>query len=397
MDTERLQKTWNEVTTHGDDVAGYFYAHLFVANPDLRDLFPLRMDGQRDRLVSALGRIVSSVDDLGSVVPYVQQLGRDHRRFSVVAEHYDAVGNSLLWTLGRFLGPSWTDEVAADWAEAYEIVASTMIQAAKESELTSPPWWDAVVKDVQHVSRDTAVIQVQPRRVLGYQSGQSMAVCTEAKPRSWRFYTPANPPRRDGALEFHVATVVGGEVSPIMTRRLKVGDALRLGNPVGTDLVIDPADDTDLMLVAGNTGVTPFLALLQDIERAHDEGRTTRRVHLVHGVRFEWNLYTGHWLRHLSANDWFDYTPVVSDDPDYSGVTGLVGDVAASTAMPGPYDALVCGSPQMVAHTRRALTLAKEPPAQVKWEEFADLPMTQTEPQPGSYPAASTATEGELS
>ena len=94
MDTDRLKATWQEVAQHGDDVPSYFYAHLFVTHPELRAMFPLVMSAQRDRLVGALGRVVSSVDDLGSVVPFVQQLGRDHRRFSVVAEHYDAVGAS---------------------------------------------------------------------------------------------------------------------------------------------------------------------------------------------------------------------------------------------------------------------------------------------------------------
>src|SRR6476619_4073887 len=103
MDTQRLKSTWKAVTQHGDDVALYFYAHLFVSHPELRSMFPLVMSAQRDRLVGALGRVVSSVDDLGSVVPFVQQLGRDHRRFSVIAEHYDAVGASLLWTLSYFL------------------------------------------------------------------------------------------------------------------------------------------------------------------------------------------------------------------------------------------------------------------------------------------------------
>ena len=58
--------------------------------------------------MTALGAVVSNVDELDNVVPLLEQLGRDHRRFSVVTEHYTAVGASLLATLKRFLGPSWT-------------------------------------------------------------------------------------------------------------------------------------------------------------------------------------------------------------------------------------------------------------------------------------------------
>ena len=49
MDTDRLKSTWKTVTLNGDDVALYFYAHLFVTHPELREMFPLAMDAQRDR------------------------------------------------------------------------------------------------------------------------------------------------------------------------------------------------------------------------------------------------------------------------------------------------------------------------------------------------------------
>src|SRR6188472_3963080 len=56
-------------------------------------------------------RCVSNVESLDDVVPLLEQLGRDHRRFAVVTEHYSAVGASLLATLKRSLAhrgpPSW--------------------------------------------------------------------------------------------------------------------------------------------------------------------------------------------------------------------------------------------------------------------------------------------------
>jgi NAD(P)H-flavin reductase len=61
----------------------------------------------------------------------------------------------------------------------------------------------------------------------------------------------------------------------------------------------------------------------------------------------------------------------VSDDPTYPGTRGLVGAVAAAVAMPGPYDALVCGSPLMVSHTTAALTGGPRPPQSIAFEEFS--------------------------
>lgn len=92
MDTQRLKDSFDRVAGEGDAVALFFYSDLFVRNPHLRDMFPIGMSGQRDKLLRALGHIVSRVDDLPALVPFLQQLGRDHRRFGIVAEHYPHVG-----------------------------------------------------------------------------------------------------------------------------------------------------------------------------------------------------------------------------------------------------------------------------------------------------------------
>jgi NAD(P)H-flavin reductase/hemoglobin-like flavoprotein len=370
MDTDKLKETWSEVTLHGDDVASYFYAHLFVTHPELREMFPLSMSAQRDRLVAALGRIVSNVDELGAVVPYIEQLGRDHRRFTVIAEHYDAVGASLLWTLKHFLGPAWTTDVARDWAQAYGIIAGAMVGAAEQSADTQPAWWEAEVTQVSRVSREVAIVRLRPDEPLVYAAGQSVAVSIEYAPRVWRFYTPANRPRPDGEIELHVGLVPGGTMSTPFVSRVRAGDRVKLGAPVGTALVIDADDDEDLLMVAGSTGIAPFLAILDEIEHAWQEGRTRRRVHLVHGTRYAWNLYARPRLVALARQPWFTYDEVVSDDPTFPGLRGLVGDIAARVEMPRDYDALVCGSPLMTSHTITRLSDSDSRPRLVAFEEF---------------------------
>ena len=83
MNTTALKETWAAAESLGDDVPLYFYSHLFLTHPELRSMFPVSMATQRDRLVGALGRIVSRVDQLDEVTAFIQQLGRDHRRFEV--------------------------------------------------------------------------------------------------------------------------------------------------------------------------------------------------------------------------------------------------------------------------------------------------------------------------
>lgn len=96
MDPDTLKNSWALVAKSGDEVPLFFYSHLFLSHPELREMFPVSMAAQRDKLVAALGAVVSNSDQLDQVTPVLAQLGRDHRRFAVVAEHYSAVGASLL-------------------------------------------------------------------------------------------------------------------------------------------------------------------------------------------------------------------------------------------------------------------------------------------------------------
>ncbi|MGW4929841.1 globin domain-containing protein [Agromyces sp. NPDC004153] len=374
MDTAALKRTWAAAESLGDEVPLFFYSHLFLSHPELRGMFPVSMATQRDRLVGALGRIVSSVDELDEVVGFIEQLGRDHRRFEVIAAHYNAVGASLLATLKHFLGDGWTDEVAADWAEAYGLIATVMVKAAEESESTSPASWGGHVTAVDRRGMDLTVIQVRPEPQLAFEPGQSVAVEIPARPRLWRYLSPANAPRADGSVEFHIQMVPGGQVSSSMVRHLEAGETIRIGAPVGQELTLDQEERRrDLIMVAGGTGLAPLRSHLERIDLEWQATGKAPQVHLFHGARLPWNLYENRLLKNLAVRPWFTYTPVVSDDPSYPGRKGLVGDVAAEEGSLHGRLALVCGSPEMVRHTVSRLRAAGIAPTDVRFEQFATL------------------------
>jgi hemoglobin-like flavoprotein len=143
VDVARLRANFALVAEHGDDVALHFYGHLFVAHPETRTLFPLNMLRQRDRLLGALGHVVSQVDHLDALVPFLEQLGRDHRKFGRLEAHYPAVGAALLAALRHFSGDQWSPDLEADWTTAYDLVARAMIEAANDAAKTEPAWYDA--------------------------------------------------------------------------------------------------------------------------------------------------------------------------------------------------------------------------------------------------------------
>ena len=133
-------------------------------------MFPIQMTGQRDKFVTALGAVVANADNLDDVMPFIEQLGRDHRRFSVVTEHYMAVGATLMATLKRFLGASWDADLADTWSQAYGLIAKVMVAAAEQHEELAPALWEADVVHVERRSMDVAVVEVVPRQPFVYRA-----------------------------------------------------------------------------------------------------------------------------------------------------------------------------------------------------------------------------------
>ena len=125
MDTKLLKDSFALVAPRGAELVRFFYAEVFYrGGPDVIDMFPPGMSAQRDRLLGALVKIVSEVDDLDALSAFLAGLGRDHRKFAVAPEHYDVVGAALLATLQHFAGEAWTPELRETWAGAYALIAT---------------------------------------------------------------------------------------------------------------------------------------------------------------------------------------------------------------------------------------------------------------------------------
>jgi NAD(P)H-flavin reductase/hemoglobin-like flavoprotein len=391
VDAVALKRTWAQVAAHGDAVPGYFYAHLFLTHPEVRDLFPVTMATQRDRLVKALGRMVSNVDNIGEVVGYIEDLGRDHRKFGTIAGHYPAVGSSLLATLKHFLGDAWTAELASDWAEAYGLIATTMITAAEGAE-SEPATWVAEVVATERRGMDVGTVTIRTAEPYAYRAGQSLAVEVPQRPRQWRYLSPTHPQRPDSTMTFHVQLVPGGQVSGALLRDVKAGDQVRLGPPIGDLLTLPSANDwPDLLLVGGGTGLAPLLAVLDEVAERHRSSGTGPRVALYHGVRHSWGFYANRELAQYAGEPWLQTRFAVSDDPSFPGPRGLIGDVAAADGPWHGYLAMVCGSPRMVGHTTEALLGSGIASDQIRTEKYEDpftQPTGETDARAGSPTAA---------
>ena len=362
-----LKESWILVEEQQDKLASHFYARMFLSNPQLRDLFPIHMDVQRSRLLGAIVTAVQSVEDPERFDEYLRSLGRDHRKFHVLPEHYGVVGAALFDALRTFAGEQWSVEYDQAWRDAYEVIAAKMMSGA-QADSTNPPYWHAEVLYHERRGTDIAVITCRPMQPLEFRAGQYLSVECKYQPRLWRVYSIANAPRKDGSLDLHVRAVGAGWVSSALVRRVTPGDMLRLGAPMGS-MTLDRRSTRDIVCVAGGTGLAPIKALIEEMTRAN----RTRWVYVFFGARDRDDLYDLACLNRLAARyPWLSVVPACSDDPQYDGEHGDISDVVARYGPWHNHDFFVSGSPAMVRSTLRTLAEMQVPAMRVKYDAFGD-------------------------
>ncbi|HMF13383.1 MAG TPA: globin family protein [Gemmataceae bacterium] len=123
-----VQGSFKSFAPIASKAADLFYERLFEVAPEVRQLFPADLSGQKIKLVAMLATAIKNLHQFEAILPSVRQLGERHRSYGVSAEHYASVGAALLWTLEKGLGSAFTPEVRAAWSEAYSAIAGAMKQ-----------------------------------------------------------------------------------------------------------------------------------------------------------------------------------------------------------------------------------------------------------------------------
>ncbi|MGF7120121.1 FAD-binding oxidoreductase [Rhodococcus sp. AG1013] len=358
-----------------DRFAHTFYTQFFGRIPQSRSLFPAGMDGQRVKLVAAVEFIVRGLDDTDRLLPFLAQLGRDHRKYGVQREHYAAAGNALLDAMrdADSDGP-WGPHSDAAWRELIALITTTMSDAADADDF--PALWEATVVSHERVLRDLAIIRLESDSPIPYSAGQYLSVQIPQRPQMWRYLSPAMPTNPFGQLEFHVRRVSGGWVSPAMVNETAVGDRWQLSSPLG-GLHVDRESGQDVLMIAGGTGLAPLRAQIMDM--AHRG--INPRVHLFVGGTYPCDLYDIETLWHLSlSNPWLTVVPVTEEDENpwwhpypspepppgmHQRLLGPLGRVVGQFGTWADRQVQICGSPAMVKTTAYALQRTGTPASSI--------------------------------
>ncbi|MGH3899758.1 MAG: globin domain-containing protein [Pseudonocardiaceae bacterium] len=360
-----IRESYAEIQPRAEEVVRFFYATLFAIAPATRELFSANMEMQYSRLLRGLTHVVQRVDQPDDLLPFLRQLGRDHRKFGVLSQHYDAMGIALVTALKQYAGQVWTPQVEKAWIDAYGLIAKTMLEAADEDR--EPAWWTARVIGHQRLTWDLAVVRIKPDRPVPYRAGQYVSVEVPQRPRLWRYLSPANAPRSDGAIEFHVRAVAGGWVSRSIVGHTQVGDTWRIGSPLGR-MTVDRSCGRDVVMVAGGTGTAPMRAILEELAGWGNNPDVT----MFAGGRTRAELPDLDTLTAMTAtNPWLTVIPVFESHPRVAGIEhGTLADVVTRFGAWADRDVLVCGSPAMIRATVSRMLVAGTPLDRITYDPF---------------------------
>jgi hemoglobin-like flavoprotein len=125
-----VQRSFVLVAPIADQAGLLFYDRLFVLDPSLRPMFAEDLTEQSKKLMHVLAVATNGLNRPDTLVPIVESLGARHVAYGVKDEHYDTVGQALIWTLEKGLAESFTPEVRSAWLSAYTLLAGIMKNAS---------------------------------------------------------------------------------------------------------------------------------------------------------------------------------------------------------------------------------------------------------------------------
>ncbi|WP_010322177.1 benzoate 1,2-dioxygenase electron transfer component BenC [Marinobacterium stanieri] len=183
--------------------------------------------------------------------------------------------------------------------------------------------------------------------------------------RAYSFSSMVN--EADESVSFLIRVVPDGLMSTYMVDQAQVGDQLVLRGPFGSFYLRDVK--RPVLMLAGGTGLAPFMAMLEKIQR---EG-SDYPVHLIYGVTHDVDLVElGKLEAFASAIDNFTFSACVASEESSWPQKGYVTHhIEPAHLNDGDVDIYLCGPPPMVEAVNGYMQDKNIQPASFHYEKFA--------------------------
>lgn len=372
------------------EITERFYDGLFAAHPELlRDLFNRGNQAagtQRQALAGSLAAFAAHLVEHPDERPdaMLQRIAHKHGSLGIKPEQYKLVHKHLLAAIAGVLGDAVTPEVAAAWDEVYWLMANALIAIERRlsEERGGGGWREWEVIERVEETADVATFRLRPTDdgpVPAFRAGQYVSVRVELPDgaRQIRQYSlssaPGSPVRQIGVKRIHGGATPDGEVSNHLHAHIHEGSRLWLSDPYG-DLTLD-ADDAPLLLASAGIGVTPMIAMLEQLATTGHPTPVTvvhaDRSPAEHALRTDHEAYAGK-LPDAAVHFWYE-RPEPGHPADRTGLVDLSGVTIASGTR-----AYLCGPLPFMRAVREQLIGKGVAAADIHYEVFGpDLWLAQ--------------------
>ena len=245
--------------------------------------------------------------------------------------------------------------------------------------MSSPGWRSGVLARARPLTPTARSLVFTVEDWPGNEAGQHVDIRLTAPDgyQAVRSYSLANVGFGAGSndrpeLELVVDRLPDGEVSPFLVDELEVGDTVELRGPLGRWFVWTPQQARPVQLIAGGSGVVPFVAMA----RAHAEAEGAAPMRLLYSLRSPADAFYREELSGPTASvdtTWHYTRAVPAEWPRPAG--RLTADDLARETLPASARPLVfiCGPTGFVETVARAMIELGHADDDIRTERFGGI------------------------
>lgn len=232
----------------------------------------------------------------------------------------------------------------------------------------SAPGCLAIVESMKPVAEDTICLTLLTEEVVSFLPGQYVNIAPKGGAFE-RSFSMANAPGSK-RLEFYIALRSNGQFSNWLTSEARAGDSVNLGAPRGTFYL--RGDAGPKVMVAGGTGLAPFLSMLEQIAQDERPEHRLAPVILFIGARHESQLFELERIEHFKDRLASLQIHVSCDDANPGSFygKGRVTQLLDRLSIDRTSSIYACGPPPMVDAVRGILKIKQIPARQLFAEKF---------------------------
>ncbi|MEQ1245887.1 benzoate 1,2-dioxygenase electron transfer component BenC [Acinetobacter soli] len=242
------------------------------------------------------------------------------------------------------------------------------IQASSEVCKTKIHHFEGTLARVENLSDSTITFDIQlddGQPDIHFLAGQYVNVTLPGTTETRSYSFSSQPGNR--LTGFVVRNVPQGKMSEYLSVQAKAGDKMSFTGPFGSFYLREVK--RPVLMLAGGTGIAPFLSMLQVLEQKGSE----HPVRLVFGVTQDCDLVALEQLDALQQKlPWFEYRTVVAHAESQHKRKGYVtGHIENDWLNGGEVDVYLCGPVPMVEAVRSWLDTQGIQPANFLFEKFS--------------------------